>query len=210
VKHLLVLSLALFTLLTGCASVRWAALDDGTLQDPSGSELGFLENTTSSAILFEDFNDDQLAEGVRVCESVQIEEGGLRLLGEGKWVNVRLPKEATRIVACYRLEAKTGRIGMTTYLAEGHTEIFSDVLGSWAQNMDRLTPYRRVTGPDYGSREGSNWVVHEMRIDRNRVQFYADGRRFGSVRLVRSNGFRAFSIVAESEGHGTLDWVLAI
>lgn len=209
-KQLLFSLFALLALLSGCTSVRWAELDDDTLRDPSGSELGFLEESTASAILFEDFNDEELADGVTVCEASSIGDGTIRILGDGTWVEVRLPTEATRIIACYRFEADTGRIGITTYLAEGHSEIYNDVLGDWAHNMDRLTPYQRENAPGFGSRRDSQWVVHEMRIERNRLQFYANGGRFGSVKLERSTGFRSFSIIAEDGGFGTLDWVLAM
>lgn len=209
-KQLTILLLTLLALLAGCSSVRWAELDDDGLQDPSGSELAFLEERSSSAILFEDFNDEELAEGVLICDAARIEDGTMRLLGNGSWVEVLLPAKATRIIVCYRFEADTGRIGMTTYLPEGHTEIYNDVLGNWAHNMDRLTPYQRVEGPGYGSRRESDWVVQEIRIENERLQFYANGRRFGNLKLEESTGFRTLSIVADGEGYGTLDWILAI
>ena len=210
VKQLTVFLLAFLALLAGCTSVRWAELDDNSLAGRSGSELTLLEDALASAILFEDFNDPDFAEGARISDATRIEEGAIRLLGDGTRVEVCLPAEATRIIACYRFEAPTGRLGMTTYLAEGRTEIFENILGTWAHNMDRLTPYHRVNGPGYGNRGEPEWTVQEMRIERNRLQFYTNGRRFGSVKLEESTGFRSFSVVAEDEGYGTLDWILAI
>lgn len=204
------LLILLVGILGGCASVRWAELDDSPVPAPSSEESAFLEETVPEAVLFEDFNDSDLVEGISVRSSAVVDGGMLTLPEEGTWVTVALPRTATRIFACYRLESETGRICISTELREGRTEVFNDVLGDWAHNLDRITPYSRVEGFGYGGEREAAWVVQEMRVEENHVSFFRNGSRFGKIRLKGTTGFDSFCIKAETGARGSLDWILAI
>lgn len=145
--------------------MSWAELDD-----------------SSVPVLFEDFNETDLVQGVAVGSSGEFEVGRLTLPEQGTCVTVSLPEPATRILACYRLESETGRIGISTEIREGRTEVSNDIVGDWAHSLDRITPYRRG--------------------EVNHGSFFRNGSRFGRIRLRGTTGFDSFCIKAETGARG--------
>lgn len=194
---------------SGCSTMRWTEMDDGPLEEPSEKEIEYLKGTLEEARLFEDFNDTNYAAGVEVKGEVSTEKGTVSIPGTGYWVEVKLDKPVTRLIACYKLTSNRGHIFISTDIPEGHTDIFNDMLGVWGHNMEGTTPYTRINGTGYGDEAASRYMVQELRIEEGELVFLKNNRSFGTIDLEKSRGFSHFDIRSNDGGKGVLDWIAA-
>lgn len=206
-RKMFIISMAI-VILSSCATTRWDAMDDGPLEEPSEQEVRFIGERMHDAMLFEDFNDRDLQDGIAVLGQHDAELGVVTVPADGTWVRVDPSHSFQRVIACYRIDSDSGHVFISTDLPEGHTDLFNDAYGDWAHNMEGSTPYTRVESGSFGQKRTSRWIVHEMRIEEGELVFLSNDRVFGRVPLEQSHGFETVAIRANGGGVGQLDWLV--
>jgi len=198
----------LFMSLGVYADPRFELFDDPDFR-LGAAERALLDEWSEQLVVFEDFNDRQV-ERLQGVDTGRIRNGALQIERDGRHLYFELRAGFTRAVVCYRVRSESGHLYTPIGSENGHFALFNDVLGDWAWK-DFEHGQQAFREKDFGEPSASNrgrWMLHELRVEGERLCYYVNDRLFGSVPFDKAKKMRNFAIAANGGGRGEIDYVL--
>jgi sugar lactone lactonase YvrE len=204
----LILSLFVLAAMALSAEPRFERFDDPGAR-LTASERELLDAWMEELVLFEDFSDNRI-ERLGGIDRTRIQDGALHIDRDGRHLYFELGRGFTRALVCYRVTSERGHLFTPIGSENGHYALFNDVLGDWAwKDFEHGQQTFREEG--FGEPFASNrnrWMVHELRVENETLNYYVNNRLFGSVPFDRAKKMRNFAVAANAGGRGLVDYVL--